>query len=176
MMKKDVRHVVWSNVNMDYEDWRGDLEEWYPDVSEDERHELMYELNGEYLDDERANLNILFSQPILVIADLGLWNGRHIGYKEIKSGNIADCLFSDTDYTEWYVDWLGDLRADAIHHDGTNHYLYRVWKDGVSDMQKGNLKQKIYDGTVTRADIVRLTERIGDCIAGVYGWKVRNAA
>lgn len=32
------------------------------------------------------------SQPILVIADLGLWNGRRMGYKEIPSGNIRDCL------------------------------------------------------------------------------------
>lgn len=23
-----------------------------------------------------------------------------------------DCLYSDTDYTEWYVDKYGDLRAD----------------------------------------------------------------
>lgn len=46
-----------------------------------------------------------------------------MGYKEIPSGNIRDCLYSDTDYSTWYVDRLGDLRCDAIHHDGTNFYL-----------------------------------------------------
>jgi hypothetical protein len=25
------------------------------------------------------------------------------------------------------VDKLGDLRCDAIHHDGTNHLLYRTY-------------------------------------------------
>ena len=121
---KEERHVIWSNYGLDYEDWRDDLEADYPDLSEDERISLMYEINGDYLDDERANLNVQLSQPILVVGDLGLWNGRRMGYKEIPSGNIRDCLYSNTDYSTWYVDRLGDLRCDAIHHDGTNFYLW----------------------------------------------------
>ena len=107
---------------------------------------------------------------ILVIGDLGLWFGRRSGYKEIPSGNIRDCLFSDTDYTTWYVDKLGDLRCDAVHHDGTNHYLYRAFKPGVTEAQMDRLKDKIYNGTATRSDITRLTMRLGDEIGKVYGW------
>ena len=33
-----------------------------------------------------------------------------------------------------------------------------------------NLKAKILDGTATRADITRLTKRLGDDIGKVYGW------
>ena len=66
----------------------------------------MYELNDCYLEDARVNLNVRLNQPILVIADLGLWDGRHMGYQEIQSGNIRDCLYGDTDYTTWYVDRL----------------------------------------------------------------------
>lgn len=128
--------------------------------------------NAENLYDERVNLNIQLSQPIIVIGDLGRWNGRVSGYKMIDSGNIKDCLYSDTDYTEWYVDKYGDLRADAVHHDGTNHYLYRVFKDGVTDMQIENLQDKIYNGKATRADITRVTKRLGDDIAGVYGFSI----
>ena len=105
------KHIIWSNYDLDYEDWRGDLETEYPELSEDERISLMYEINGHYLDDERMNLNVQLSQPILVVGDLGLWNGRRMGYKEIPSGNIRDCLYSDTDYSTWYVDRLGDLRC-----------------------------------------------------------------
>ena len=54
---KEERHVIWSNYGLDYEDWRDDLEAEYPDLSENERISLMYEINGDYLDDERANLN-----------------------------------------------------------------------------------------------------------------------
>lgn len=169
---KEERHVIWSNYGLDYEDWRDDLGAEYPDLSEDERISLMYEINGDYLDDERANLNVQLSQPILVVGDLGLWNGRRMGYKEIPSGNIRDCLYSDTDYSTWYVDRLGDLRCDAIHHDGTNFYLYRVYKDSASPSQIELLKEKLYRGIATRADITRVTRRLGDDIAKVYGFSI----
>ncbi len=168
---KDSDHLIWSD-DLDYEDWRDDLEAEYPDLSEDDRIALMYEINNSYLDDERCNLNIQLSQPILVIGDLGLWHGRRMGYKDIPSGNIRDCLYSDTDYTTWYVDHLGDLRCDAVHHDGTNHYLYRVFKDGVRESQIDLLKDKIYRGIATRGDITRITRRLGDDIAKVYGFSI----
>lgn len=168
------RHIIWSNYNLDYENWREDLECEYPELTEDERIEKMYQLNSDAIYDERANLNIQLSRPILVIADLGLWNGRKSGYKEILSGNIRDCLYSNDDYCTWFVDRNGDLYCDAVHHDGTNHYMYRVYKDNVSRIQIDKLKDKIYDGTVTRADISRVTDRLGDEIGKVYGWQFPN--
>lgn len=47
------KHIIWSS-DVDYEDWRADLEEQYPDLSEQERMELMVEQNNDYLDDERC--------------------------------------------------------------------------------------------------------------------------
>ena len=144
-----------------------------------ERLKAMYthsrlELNGDYLDDERSNLDIQLSRPILVVGDLGLWHGRRMGYKEIPSGNIRDCLYSerDMDYSTWYVDKNGDFRCDAIHHDGTHDYLYRTYKDRVSDTQIESLKEKLYRGIATRADITRVTRRLGDEIAHVYGFPI----
>ncbi len=75
------KYLIWSNYSLDYEDWREDLEAEYPELSEQEREEKMYERNSEYLDDERMNLDIQLDKPILVIVDLGLWNGRYSGYK-----------------------------------------------------------------------------------------------
>lgn len=134
----------------------------------------MYELNNEYLDDERMNLDIQLDKPILVIVNFSIRNGRYsgYGYKEIKSGNIKDCLSSECDYVTWYVDRLGDMRCDAVHHDSTSHYLYRVFKSEVSDTRKKNFLKKVLRGTVTRADITRTTQRLGDKIADVYGWKI----
>lgn len=165
-------HLIWSNYALDYADWKEGLEEEYPELTDEERYLLMYEINGDYLDDERTNLNIQLSQPILVIADLGLWNGHHSAYEEIASGNIRDCLFSgrDIEYSTWYVDKLGDMRCDAVHHDGTNRLLYRTYKDSATEAQRDNLLAKIYAGTATRADINRVTRRLGDEIGKVYGW------
>ena len=170
--KQNDRHIIWSDIHLDFEDWRADLEEQYPDLSEDELIRKMYEINSDYLCDERMNLNVQLSQPILVVADIGRWDGRYDGYAEIKTGNIKDCLYSEMDMCEWYVDKYGDLRADAVHHDGTNHYLYRVYKDTATDSQIENLKAKIYDGKATRADITRVTRRLGDEIAAVYGFDI----
>lgn len=166
----DGDHVIWTNYHLNYDDWAPDLEAEYPELSEDERYYKMLDINGSYLDDERFNLNIQLSEPILVIADLGLWTGRHSGYKEIQSGNIRDCLYGGHDYVTWYVDRLGDLRCEDIHHDGTNHYLYRAYKPGTTEAQRDRLKEKIYDGTATRRDITRVTQRLGDQIGKVYGW------
>ncbi len=169
-MLKKTEHIIWSD-RIDYEDWRLDMESEYPDESEQFRIDRAYQINDSYLDDERCNLDIQLSRPILVIGDIGRWNGRVMGYKEIKSGNIKDCLYSECDYNKWFVDKNGDLRCEAIHHDGTNYYLYRTYKDGVSREQIENLKWKIYYGKATRADITRITRRLGDEIGKVYGWE-----
>ena len=148
------KNIIWSDIDLNFDDWKEDLKAEYPEMNDDQLYNLMYEINGGYLEDERINLDIQLSKPIIVIADLGLWNGRKSGYKMIDSGNIKDCLYSDCDSNEWYVDQKGDLRCTAIHHDGTNHYLYRVIKDKA-----------------TRSDIVRVTNRLGDDIGKVYGWE-----
>lgn len=105
------RHIIWSNQNLDVDDWREDYKEFLEaneldDDPNDEQalYEWMEETNYDYLSDERVNLNVQLSQPIIVIGDIGRWNGRVMGYKDIPSGNIRDCLYADTDYTEWYVD------------------------------------------------------------------------
>lgn len=44
-------------------------------------YDELYDRMSEYLDDEHrrvcADLNVQYNMPILVVADLGLWNGRH---------------------------------------------------------------------------------------------------
>ena len=170
MYDKKTCHLIWSNAHLDYADWKDFLEEEYPDRTEQERELLMYELNDDYLEDERANLNISLGMPIIVIGDLGFWDGRRHGYKVIGTGNISDCLYDDCDYLTWYVDGVGDLNCDASHHDGTNHYLYRVFRDGTTPEQMSNLEQKICRGTATWKDITRVTTKVGPAIAKVYGW------
>lgn len=143
------------------------------DVSSMSYDELCSRMS-EYLDDEHervcADLNVQFNMPILVIADLGLWNGRRRGSALVRSGRLSDCFYSNCDCATWYVDGRKNLRCDASHHDGYNHYLYRVFKPDVSDTQIENLQYKIADGTATSTDISRLTSRIGDAIAEIYGF------
>jgi hypothetical protein len=164
------RFIIWSNYHLNFYDWEKDLKAEFPDKSDDELYEIMHEINNDYLSDERINLDIQLPREIIVIADIGRWNGRVTGYKVIESGNIKDCLYSECDMTEWYVDKLGDLRCDAYHHDGTNHYLYRTFKDYVTDEQIEHLINKFYEGTVIAEDIAAVTKRLGKYIAEIYGF------
>ena len=98
------------------------------------------------------------------------------GTPATESGCIKDCLYSQLDGVAWYVDAQGDLRMDGYHHDGHNYYLYRKYRQGVSEEAKENFKEKILDHTLTKRDIDRVTERLGDDIAKVYGFSLPSPA
>ena len=73
------RHVIWGDINLNFDDWKDDLMEQYPDLSEDELIQKMHEINADYLGDERMNLNVQLSQPGWVVAAIGRWGGRDSG-------------------------------------------------------------------------------------------------
>lgn len=164
------KHVIWSNRDLDLEDWRETLEENYPEMDDYGLTDMMYQANDDNLPDERANLDIQVGGDILAVADLGRWDGRVIGYKLIESGNIKDCLYTNCEFCEWYVDRDGEFRCDESHHDGTNHIYYRKFREGVTEEQKEDLLADIYDHKAKQEDIDRLTDKLGEAIGKVYGW------
>lgn len=124
------------------------------------------ELLDMYLEDERANLNVNADGRILIIADLGLWNGRRQGYK-ILGRKVSDILSDDADYIEWYGDGH-NIRATATHHDGTNYYEYRVIRE---DRNIDKLLDAIYNGEeITRKKLNYYTKSLYSDVAKVYGW------
>ena len=98
------KHIIWSNIDLDLDDWYDDLHEEYPALGEEGLRDMMYQYNFEYFSDAQSQLDMYVGSPILVLANLGLWDGRHRGFGEIKSGNIKDCMETDYEYAEWYVD------------------------------------------------------------------------
>ena len=166
-----MKHIIWSNMDINPADCADWLHEEYPEVTDPgKQYALCCELNADYLNDERGNLCVVLPHPIICIADLGRWKRRYVGYKMIESHNIANCLCdTECDYCEWYVDHYNDLRFTGVHHDGTNHYIYRELRD-LSDQQMENFLDKLHTGTLTRRDIRRYTTNIGSHIQRVYGW------
>lgn len=163
-------NLIWSNYWDDIDVDEEFYKEEYPDIYAqglDAMSEDMANMNYEYLDDERANLNIQLENPILILANLGLWNGRCSGYKIIHSGNIKDILCSDCDYVKWYCDAY-NLKCEATHHDGTNYYEYREIRPNVNI---DKLCEKLYNGEeISRAEINRYTKSLRPYIQKVYGW------
>ena len=131
------------------------------------------EINPLYLEDERANLDIKLPGKVIAIADLGLWNGRRQGYR-IMSDNLNCVLQSHVSgisdicvYGDGY-----NIRADEAHHDGTNHYLYRVIRP---DKCTDDLLNAIYNGDGISKDMLnRYTRSLYPYVAQVYGWPCRQ--
>ena len=115
-----MKRTIWQNIDLKIEDWKDFLEEYHPDVDDEyEQMDLIREMNSEYLWDERANLNKKIDGRILVLGDLGRWDGRVNGYK-ILDNNISSVLETDCDYCKWYSDGY-NIKFKGIHHDSTNY-------------------------------------------------------
>ena len=171
------KYTIWQNFDINADDWRDDYQECHglsddemSEIGDNEVYQWAYYVNYSYLDDERCNLDINVGSEIIVIGDIGLWDGRVRGYKIIKSGNIRDCLYDEEcDFCDWYCDGY-DMRFTGAHHDGRNYYLYRKWKDGLTECQKDNFLADMYQGSATHKDILRYTRSIRPYISAVYGW------
>jgi hypothetical protein len=167
------KNVIWQNINLNVDDWRDGYAEHCEinglEYDENEIADFMYFTNDLYLDDERANLQTKLDGDIIIIADLGLWFGRKPAYKVLKSRNIADILYIDDDFMEFYGDGK-NIRARGIHHDGENRYLYRYFKPDLSENQKQKFLDLILEGRLTPAQISRYTVSLFPAVASVYGW------
>lgn len=169
------KHIIWSNMNLDIEDWRDAYKEYLEENGFDERHDndddlykWMMETNDEYLGDEQMNLDKVVEGRILVIADLGLWDGRKSAYKIVGSGNIKDILSFTYDYAEFYGDGY-NIRGTEVHHDGINRFLYRVIRE---DRNVNNLLDEIYNGKeISKSKLNYYTKSLYPFVKAVYGWK-----
>lgn len=155
------KRVIWSNN--DYDEW---AEAMADEITDEEiTPEYYYDSRSIDLDDERANLNIEVDGYIVAFASLGLWNGRVNGAKLVGT-NVRRILHSNDDYVTWYCDPY-NVRAEMIHHDGTNYVLYRVANDKE---QAENLVDKIAYGNMSEEEFRKRTKSLRPYVAKVYGW------
>ena len=165
-------HYIWSNQNINEEEWKDSYKD-YLEVNgyEDEDDapltldEYIDETLNDYIYDERANLHKKVDGVIVCFASLGLWDGKHNGAKIIGEF-VSKILYSDCDYNTWYCDRY-NVRCVAVHHDGTNNYLYRVCRDKE---QAEKLIEKFVCGDYNEKDIMKRTKSLRPYVAKVYGW------
>ena len=148
-------------------------EEYEKTITEEDIFNECNFLESTWFEDELSELaRVDEGYGLIAIADIGRWNGRFSGYKELKQ--LCTIMYSSCDYEKVYIDSNGDLRKEESHHDGSNSILYRYWKDGLTDEQKENFMDKIYKGKCTQKDITRYTRKAGLGIANAFGWTVRG--
>ncbi len=159
------KRIIWSD-DINLEDWQ-DLFEEEGIEDEGEQYERACELNNDYLDDERVNLDCELPGRVLCIADLGLWDGRHSGYRLL--GSNLNSIF-DVEASEWYCDAY-NVRGTEHHHDGTNFYEFRLIPDGVDATP---LLDALYSGEATDSLIRRYTRSLRHYVSEIYGWGGRK--
>lgn len=160
-----MKHVIWSNDADSIKALTEDVRSDNPGLTEDEAWRFATDLSGDYLSDVLVDLKVEVGD-ILVIADLGLWNGRTKAHKTIRKylSNTYDVACGD--YIAWYVE-DGEMKIDDTHHDGTNHYLFRAWKDGVD---RDELIDLISAGHEDVDTLNKYTRPLGEDVRKVYGW------
>ena len=116
--------------------------------------------------DRYGKYDVYLGEPIVIIGYLELWDGKRTGYKLPRSANLGDCFLAGPDdlVNTWYLDEHDDLVCEAIHHDGTNHILYRTWKPRTTQDQRSNFLKKVASNQVTRRDITRYTCSLGPVV------------
>ena len=167
------QHTIWDNYNIDIDDYDDDFWEWYTDdvdeLSDYDKYEIAARYINDCFDDEMVNLDIPTSTEILAIADLGLWNGRRCGYRELGR-NVNEIFRVCEDYNIFTCDRY-NVRARCIHHDGSNYILFRRWRDDTTYEQRERLLDALYCGEANERMIRRYTKSIADEVKNVYGWK-----
>lgn len=155
------RRIIWTNN--DYDEW---CEAMKDEITDEEITPEYYAFCcGNNLDDERINLDIEVDGYIVAFASLGLWNGRFNGAKLVGT-NVRDILYSNDDYVTWYCDPY-NVKAEMIHHDGTNYVIYRVARN--KEFAEKLVNMIAYNG-MTEEQFRRATKSLHPYVAKVYGF------
>lgn len=166
-MKKNKEIVIFSDIydsNTFKEGYEGYVRDWDGNYSldYDEYAGLMIE---DYLHETKRKLNVPCGE-ILAIADLGLWNGRHLGYKVLGGGVLKQILnVCSGDNAKFYMDSY-NVRAEIRHHDGTNYVLFREVRENANIQP---LLDKIYNECECDMKMVsRLTKSLKPYFKKIY--------
>ena len=157
----------------------------FKEVKENHRED-MQDFIDTYIEDSftnlKYNLEILSRElpnSVVEMADLGLWNGRYYGIREIELEDIMydkdygireielEDIMYDKDYFILYLN--KDLELKNHHHDGTNYFTFRVFRSHITSEQKENFIVKYEEGKLTKSTINYYTESLKKYIEKVWG-------
>lgn len=137
--------------------------------TEEEKMDETYEYISNALSDEAANLDIDLEEDIFLIGVLQRWDGCDSAYADFETSNIGEAikkavsLFSGDDAIEIFVE-DERMKISQLGHDNPVNpsvFEFRVVRP-ESDYCEIGLSYK---------ENLKITRRIGDIVANVYGWK-----
>lgn len=169
------KNMIWSYDTScwDEDEMKSMYEECYEETpSEETLQQYIDDTNNCYLEDVQEEITFYErkngQKQYIVLADLGLWNGRFDGGKIITGlcNAISQCF---EDYNEIYEEG-GQLKVTAHHHDGTNYFqIKELTERGEEyaerhkwDMSDRELHQKLFNDSHYSRNVRAFKE--------IYGW------
>lgn len=127
------KFLIWDE-HIDPEKWTDFLHEGLSGRElEAEEWQRIQEMNEQYLEDERCNLDKVIGRAVIELCKFQYWNGIEENAFLISSGNMKDIFrrHCQMSMCRWYSDG-NNICCDESHHDGTNHYIYKVIPDSYT--------------------------------------------
>lgn len=146
----------------------------------DELRQRCLEDNDQNMEDEESNLTYAYRKKygedilhLLVIADIGWWNGRRKAYKAYRAKTIKQIFHIYCgDDIRIYGDGK-DLRAIDGHHDATNYYLLRrILPEYIDEIE--DLLPNLGDTEKLETFLSAYTESLWPVAAECYGWSLET--
>lgn len=173
---KTKKRIIYQDVWFDdFEMWKEEYKLYCKEneidiegITDEDIYDFAYMCAEDNLDADMFNLDIETENNIIAIADLGLWNGRTVGYKVL--GHNINEIFNNfgCDYIKLYFE-NNDAKFTGVHHDGTNHLIFREMR---FDRDMDRFLDKLYNGEIdiyNKRQLSAWTKPLKD-IKKVYGW------
>ena len=138
-------------------------------TSEEEKMDIAYERINSVLADEVSNLDVDFEGDIFLIGEFQRWNGRGSAYANLETSNIGEAikkavaLFSENDTVEVFVE-DERMKISQLGHDNPVN-------PSVFEFRVVRSENSRYEIGLSYKENLKVTRRIGDIVAKVYGWK-----
>lgn len=137
--------------------------------TEEEKMDETYEYISNALSDEVFNLDIDLDEDIFLIGVLQRWDGCGSAYADLETSNVGEAmkkavsLFSEDDTIEIFVE-NERMKISQLGHDNPVNPSVFEFKAvrPENDRREVGLSYK---------ENLKITRRIGDIVANVYGWK-----
>ena len=167
-----MKHIIYTT--------EADLAEYFKDyeeanectLTEEQKDDLAYNWAVDNFDAEKKNLEYVklkYDTPLIAIANLGRWNGRCVGYKEIDE--ISDFIDWNGryDFVEVYADRY-NVNAILSDHDGTTYATLRQMKPNRSYDNFVDKLLNCRNEAEAKKLITSYTVSVVKAVNELYGW------
>ena len=160
------KKIIWTSINPGLPCFKAMVKQDKPTISEEELNAIVFALNFRYFDKVRDMLGkVNAGQPIIIIAKYeGIYESDSDGtyVQVIDSGNIGECLDTDFDLAEWYIDENGDFCSYGIDRENVYHAQYFALKEDASMSMIQHLFADIDDEDFDYEVLDEILDSIGD--------------